>query len=156
LAEVASWRSASRTHNETLSVAAMRVSNPDFSASLARIDRLRIVFDCRMANQTVIISSTIPPRAMDISFNCPHCGQHLSVEERGAGTLVNCPNCNQQIEVPRRAAPVNRIVAKESEAAAGGQPFQFREIPKRPFLTRVFGGPQISDAETAVENLIAD
>ena len=37
----------------------------------------------------------------DIRFNCPRCGQHLCVEERGAGRPVNCPNCNEQIEIPR-------------------------------------------------------
>jgi transcription elongation factor Elf1 len=37
----------------------------------------------------------------DIRFNCPHCGQHLSVEPRGAGSAVNCPNCNEQIEIPQ-------------------------------------------------------
>jgi len=37
----------------------------------------------------------------DIRFNCPHCGQHLSVEEKGAGSPVNCPNCNEQIEIPQ-------------------------------------------------------
>jgi hypothetical protein len=41
----------------------------------------------------------------DIRFNCPHCGQHLTVEERGAGTLVNCPTCSEQIEIPGSAAP---------------------------------------------------
>jgi hypothetical protein len=42
---------------------------------------------------------------MDICFNCPHCGQHLSVEQRGAGMIVNCPSCQQQIEIPHAAAP---------------------------------------------------
>jgi hypothetical protein len=37
----------------------------------------------------------------DIRFNCPACGQHLSVEQRGAGSAVNCPNCNEQIEIPQ-------------------------------------------------------
>jgi predicted RNA-binding Zn-ribbon protein involved in translation (DUF1610 family) len=36
----------------------------------------------------------------DIRFNCPRCGEHLSVEQRGAGSAVNCPNCNEQIEIP--------------------------------------------------------
>jgi hypothetical protein len=93
---------------------------------------------------------------MDICFNCPHCGQHLSVEERGVGMLVNCPSCNQQVEVPRRAAPVNQIVAKESEAAAGAQPFEVQKVRERSFFGRVFGGSRSSDAEAAVENLIAE
>ena len=70
--------------------------------------------------------------------------------------LVNCPSCNQQIEVPRQAAPVNRIVDKESEAAAGVQPFEVRKVRERSFFARVFGGSRSSDAEAAVENLIAE
>jgi hypothetical protein len=42
---------------------------------------------------------------MDICFNCPHCDQHLTVDESGAGMTVNCPSCNQPIEIPRTAAP---------------------------------------------------
>jgi hypothetical protein len=44
-----------RTHNETLSVVAMSVSNPDCLASLAHKDRARIVFDCRMVNDAATI-----------------------------------------------------------------------------------------------------
>ena len=40
----------------------------------------------------------------DIRFNCPTCGQHLSVEGRGAGMTVNCPGCNEQIEIPHTTA----------------------------------------------------
>jgi transcription elongation factor Elf1 len=40
----------------------------------------------------------------DIRFNCPTCGQHLSVEGRGAGMMVNCPGCNEQIEIPHTTA----------------------------------------------------
>src|SRR5439155_8067269 len=42
---------------------------------------------------------------MDIRFNCPRCGQNLSVEEKGAGMMVNCPNCKGQIEIPRGTTP---------------------------------------------------
>jgi len=37
----------------------------------------------------------------DIRFDCPHCGQHLCVEEGAAGMTVNCPNCNEQIGIPQ-------------------------------------------------------
>jgi membrane protein YdbS with pleckstrin-like domain/DNA-directed RNA polymerase subunit RPC12/RpoP len=42
---------------------------------------------------------------MDMRFNCPRCGQHLSVDESGAGMTVSCPNCSEHIEIPRRKAP---------------------------------------------------
>ena len=41
---------------------------------------------------------------MDIRFDCPHCGQHLSVEERGAGMIVNCP-APEVLKVPLPTAP---------------------------------------------------
>src|SRR5206468_10859377 len=52
-----------------------------------------------MANDPAMMSST-----MDIRFNCPRCGESLSVEEKGAGMVVNCPTCNGQIEIPRGTA----------------------------------------------------
>jgi endogenous inhibitor of DNA gyrase (YacG/DUF329 family) len=53
-----------------------------------------------MANDPAMMSST-----MDIRFNCPRCGQSLSVEKKGAGMVVNCPTCQEQVEIPHAAAP---------------------------------------------------
>jgi len=50
-------------HNETLSVVAMRVCNPDCSASLAHADRVKIVLDCRTANDQ-------PPDVINDSCAC--------------------------------------------------------------------------------------
>src|SRR6266540_367135 len=41
---------------------------------------------------------------MDISFNCPRCGQHLTVDDSGAGMQVNCPTCKEQIKIPQASA----------------------------------------------------
>jgi hypothetical protein len=49
-----------RTHNETLSVAAVGVNNLHCSVSVAHTDRVRIVFDCRMADDPAMMSSTNP------------------------------------------------------------------------------------------------
>jgi DNA-directed RNA polymerase subunit RPC12/RpoP len=53
------------------------------------------------------VSTTAKPVASsaDIRFNCPRCGQHLAVEQRGEGMAVNCPSCNEQIEIPGSTAP---------------------------------------------------
>jgi tetratricopeptide (TPR) repeat protein len=56
--------------------------------------------ESRQQHATPVASSA------DIRFNCPRCGQHLIVEQRGAGMAVNCPNCNEQIEIPRSTAPL--------------------------------------------------
>ena len=37
-------------------------------------------------------------------FECPHCGQHLSVESQYAGQSAPCPSCNKSIVIP--AAPI--------------------------------------------------
>ena len=50
----------------------------------------------------------------------------------------------------------NRIMAEESAAAESVQPFQVRKVQERSFFARVFGGSRSSDAEAAVENLIAE
>ena len=42
---------------------------------------------------------------MDLKFECPKCGQHLAVEQRGAGMTVNCPSCKERIEIPSGTAP---------------------------------------------------
>ncbi len=41
---------------------------------------------------------------MDITFNCGHCGQHIVVDEAGAGMAVQCPKCGQTLTVPQAAA----------------------------------------------------
>ena len=38
---------------------------------------------------------------MDIAFNCGSCGQHVVIDEKGAGITVQCPKCNQTLTVPR-------------------------------------------------------
>src|SRR6266566_7777674 len=47
-------------------------------------------------------------------------------------------------------------MAEESAATEGVQPFQIQKVQERSFFTRVFGGSRTSDAEAAVENLIAE
>jgi len=37
---------------------------------------------------------------MDITFNCGSCGQHIVVDEAGAGMAVQCPKCGQTLSVP--------------------------------------------------------
>ena len=39
----------------------------------------------------------------EIKFNCPQCGQHLTVAASGANATVACPQCGQAILVPQLA-----------------------------------------------------
>lgn len=40
---------------------------------------------------------------MDIKFSCTKCGQHIAVDESGAGLSSQCPNCNAAIVVPTKS-----------------------------------------------------
>ena len=36
----------------------------------------------------------------DIVFDCPHCGQNLCIDYRGAGLQINCSECGEAVLVP--------------------------------------------------------
>ena len=59
---------------------------------------------------------------MDINFDCPRCGQDISMDEEGAGTQVECPTCKGQITVPTKpiAPPVTPQPAIKSVPVAPG------------------------------------
>jgi DNA-directed RNA polymerase subunit RPC12/RpoP len=38
---------------------------------------------------------------MDITFECPHCGQSVAIDEAGAGLQIDCPRCRSPLTVPR-------------------------------------------------------
>jgi len=59
---------------------------------------------------------------MDIRFACPHCAQHIMVDESGVGLEIECPNCHSQVTVPASVKPTARklprmVVEKPAEAA---------------------------------------
>lgn len=37
---------------------------------------------------------------MDIEFDCPNCGQNITVDESGEGVTFECPKCAQSLVVP--------------------------------------------------------
>src|SRR5207248_7133003 len=38
---------------------------------------------------------------MDLKFECPSCGQHLSATRSQIGVTAPCPNCNAAVTVPK-------------------------------------------------------
>lgn len=36
----------------------------------------------------------------DFKFSCPHCKQHLQVNEQFSGRQIQCPNCHHLIRIP--------------------------------------------------------
>ncbi len=41
---------------------------------------------------------------MDITFDCNKCGQHIAIDEAGAGMVVNCPSCEASLKVPNQSS----------------------------------------------------
>ena len=39
-------------------------------------------------------------RDTDIVFDCPHCGEVLVIDYRGAGLQINCSHCKKDVLVP--------------------------------------------------------
>lgn len=39
-----------------------------------------------------------------MKFECPHCRQHLEIDDTGAGQALDCPSCHQSILLPKSAA----------------------------------------------------
>jgi predicted RNA-binding Zn-ribbon protein involved in translation (DUF1610 family) len=64
---------------------------------------------------------------MDISFHCTKCGQHIAIDEAGAGMKVDCPSCKQSLIVPRQSVP-----AVTSKALAQPQESRTTATPQRP------------------------
>ncbi|HEY1661980.1 MAG TPA: hypothetical protein VGI03_06135 [Verrucomicrobiae bacterium] len=58
---------------------------------------------------------------MEIIFDCPRCGQELSVDATGAGQEIECPTCAETIVIPEestKAAPTTEPVAPEAATLA--------------------------------------
>ena len=41
---------------------------------------------------------------MELKFECPTCGQHLSAVPEQIGLTAPCPSCNNEVTVPERQA----------------------------------------------------
>ena len=59
----------------------------------------------------------------EVTISCPHCGQHLAIDESMLGTELECPACKQSITAPRseEQASGEAIVAEKvaKEVATG-------------------------------------
>jgi len=49
----------------------------------------------------------------DITFDCPHCGQSLAVEEDMLGETITCPACSNEIELEGPETKVCPFCAEE-------------------------------------------
>ena len=51
----------------------------------------------------------------DITFPCPKCGRHMSIDDSAVGMTVSCPHCAEQVGVPspppKKSTPVSGILS---------------------------------------------
>src|SRR5712671_2685364 len=78
---------------------------------------------------------------MDIRFACPHCTQHIAIDEAGAGLQIECPDCRAPLTVPESpptsAAARPRIrLAKSEPPPAPSPPALPPPLPAAPASTK--------------------
>jgi phage FluMu protein Com len=57
---------------------------------------------------------------MDIAFNCDKCGQHIAIDEAGAGLRVNCPKCGAPLQVPIKEEQLRLPIPQETVLSRRG------------------------------------
>ena len=75
--------------------------------------------------------TTTESQCMDIAFNCDKCGQHVVIDETGAGITVPCPTCGADLTVPIAESVSELPVPSNTKtASAEGEQVEY-EIEKR-------------------------
>ncbi len=55
----------------------------------------------------------------EFKFSCPHCDQHITIDEGWVGQAIACPGCQNQITVPAPPGPAEPVMAEAAEETAG-------------------------------------
>jgi DNA-directed RNA polymerase subunit RPC12/RpoP len=106
-------------------------------------DRARIVFDCRMANDTAMMPRTMS-ETTHLKMACERCGGHIEYPSEMAGRSIQCPHCQHSITLP----PTD----PQDLTKIGEVPFRFVGVVKGPF--GVWIDPQKWERASSEENPI--
>jgi len=66
---------------------------------------------------------------MDIRFECPHCKQHIKIDESAAGLQINCPGCQALVTIPALAQAAQPGTSQPIKPAARKLPRLRAEAP---------------------------
>jgi DNA-directed RNA polymerase subunit M/transcription elongation factor TFIIS len=73
---------------------------------------------------------------MDIEFSCNKCGQHIVIDEAGAGQTIQCPKCRRSLTVPAPSVDTEQLNPALPESAELTEPVKSPR-PKRIEATRI-------------------
>jgi len=71
----------------------------------------------------------------EFKFSCPHCDQHILIDDGYAGVQINCPACQKLIHVP--SAPSAPVAARPPSPALAVQ----RSSPAAPAARTAYHAP---------------
>src|SRR5256885_713368 len=77
---------------------------------------------CRYIEKSLASGLQLKRVAMDIQFECDKCGQHIVIDETGAGIKVQCPACRQELTVPVDPTAMKIASVATSSLSKRGEP----------------------------------
>lgn len=77
---------------------------------------------------------------MDVNFQCPHCGQELTVDAAAAGVETECPSCGNRLVVPAPEVKGPQVINPIAASAAAREEKHYtvpvREKPAEPVISK--------------------
>jgi len=61
---------------------------------------------CMSKGEKVVNEGAMPTEqetSEDIFFECPNCGQSMSIDPKAAGLIVNCSGCSSKVQIPTQS-----------------------------------------------------
>jgi len=60
----------------------------------------------------------------DLNFDCPHCGQNLTIDETQSGEQIDCPTCSKSIEIPKPGEQNSEVIETKKPSPDDTEPVE--------------------------------